>query len=150
MKKNIISLFCFFVIIVLAVCIADHYRMYKDEPVFLSTWGRNYTPSLKSFSSVMCSAKKLYKNGETTFLEIVFDDEEKTVRKIVVKDKELINRLNETQLENIIGVNLISNIPESVFDGMPENYKRDIIQLLIDYDDYTAYFEVADISLLTF
>lgn len=146
-KKGLVRIFCFVLIILLAVCIADHYRMYKNEPVFFSTWGRKYTPSVKSFSAVMCSAKKLYKNDEAAFLEIVIDDEKNTVKKIAVKDEKLIKKLSEAPLENIIGVNLISTIPGSAFEGKPENYKSDIIQLLIDYDEYDGYFEVADFSL---
>ena len=150
MKKKVLYPILYFVLIFIIVfgtlCVIDHIKMNNNEPVVFSTWGKKYAPPLNSFSAVMCSGKGFYNSKDGAYLEIVIDDEKHTHKKLAVKNKELIKKLSESPVENIIGVNLISNIPDEALEGIADFYKKDVIALLIDYDEYDKYFEVAGVS----
>lgn len=148
MKKKVIGAIAVAVVVALGtLCVIDHIRMNNNAPVFFSTWGKKYAPPLQSFSAVMCSAKSFHNSKDGAFLEIVIDNEKGTHKKLAVKDKKLIEKLSETSVEKIIGVNLVSSIPDDALSGKADYYKSDVISLLIDYDEYNKYFEVVDVSL---
>lgn len=145
-KKVLYPILCFVLILVVVfgtLYVIDHKRMDNNEPVLFSTWGAKYAPPLESYSAVICSAHSF--DGE--HLEVTFDDEKHTNKKIAVKDKALIQKLSEIPLERIIGVNLAANIPERTLEEMADYYRVHTTQLLIDYDDFDKYFEIVDISL---
>ena len=145
-KKVLYPILCFvliFIVVFGTLYVIDHKRMDNNEPVFFSTWGTKYAPPLESYSAVMCSAQ----NFDGEYLEVTFDDEKHTNKKIVVNDKALIQKLSEIPLDRIIGVNLAANIPEKTLEEMADYYRAHTTQLLIDYDDFDKYFEIVDISL---
>ena len=147
MKKKVIGpILCFIFIIAVVfgtLYVIDHHRMKNNEPVVLSTWGKKYAPPLESYSAVMCSAQSF--DGE--YLEVTFDDEKHTSKKIAVKDKSLVQKLSGIPLKRIIGVNLKSSIPGSVLEELSDYYRVHTTQLLIDYDEFDKYFEIVDVSL---
>lgn len=150
MRKKVIGpILCFgFIIIVVfgTLCVVDHHRMKNNEPVLFSTWGKKYEPSVESFSAVMCSAQNFQSKKDGAYLEITIDNEKHTKKKLAIKDKNVIKKLNDNPIENVIGVNLKASIPDKALEGKANYYIKDSIQLLIDYDDYDKYFEIVDVS----
>ena len=148
-KRIIITLFAFvlFVTAITTVFFVDMHRMKTNRPVVFSTWGRNYEPPIENYSAIMCSAKSFYNSKDGAYLEVIFDNEKHTVKKLIVKDEELIKKLSAINLEEIIGVNVKAVISVDVLGEKAHRYKGDIISLLTDYDEYDKYFEITDISL---
>lgn len=149
-KQGIRPILCFvFIIIVVfgTLCVIDHHRMENNAPVLFSTWGKKYAPPVESFSAVMCSAQQFINSRKDgVWLEITLDDEKHTKKKLVIKDENVIKKLNDNPIEYVIGVNLKASIPDKALEGKANYYIKDSIQLLIDYDDYDKYFEIVDVS----
>ena len=105
--------------------------------------------SIKSFSAVMCSANDFYTSGDSSYLEIVLDDEKHTVKKIAMKDENVLKKISEASLQEIIGVNIASDIPKKVLEE--SHFNSDIddfnpLQLLTETDKYDNFFEIVDVS----
>lgn len=147
MKKILILILCFILIIAAVLYGIDHRRMSNNEPVLFSTWGAKYAPPLENFSSVMCSALGYRNSKDGAYLEIVLDDEKSTKKTLAIKNEALIDKMSEISIERIIGVNLAAKIPDSVFGNLSDYYRVYTTQLLIDCDDYDKYFEIVDVSL---
>ena len=134
MKKKyiylIISLF-----IVVSVSGIIYFQNHKDEKAITSS------------GSVMCSAQHFQNSQKDgAWLEITLDNEKRTKKKLAIKDENVIKKLNDNPIENVIGVNLKASILDKALEGKANYYIKDSIQLLIDYDDYDKYFEIVGIS----
>ena len=107
---------------------------------------RNDNETVISSVAVMCSAQRFHNSSDGTWLEITLDNDKHTKKKLIIKDEKVIKKLNENSIEKVIGVNLISSIPDIALEGKSDYYIKDAIQLLIDYADYDNYFEIVDVS----
>lgn len=144
MKKKILCFALTIIIVLTVLCIIDHKKMADDEPVLFSTWGKKYAPSLKSYIAAMCTAQEFYNLKEGAYLKITFDDEKNTSKKLAVNET-LINKLTKTGIEKIIGVQIQAKLPEIIFNEKADFYRKDTLQLLIDYNEYDKYFEITDV-----
>ena len=112
-----------------------YFQNHKDEKAITSS------------GSVMCSAQHFQNSQKDgAWLEITLDNEKRTKKKLAIKDENVIKKLNDNPIENVIGVNLKASIPDKALEGKANYYIKDSIQLLIDYDDYDKYFEIVGIS----
>ena len=96
--------------------------------------------------SLMCSAQSFQNTKDGAYLEITIDNEKHTKKKLAIKDENVIKKLNDNPIENVIGVNLKASIPDKALEWKANYYIKDFIQLLIDYEDYDKYFEIVDVS----
>lgn len=133
MKKKFIVFFAFLAALLVTVgCLMQYKRTHQ---------------SIKSFTAVMCTAQDFSVSGEGAYLEIRFDDKKHTVKKIAVKDENIIKKISESNINAIIGVNIISDIPKNILKEKHIDADRiNALQLLVDYSEFDAFFEIADVS----
>ncbi len=133
MKKKFIVFFAFLAALLVTVgCLMQYKRTHQ---------------SIKSFTAVMCTAQDFFVSGEDSYLQIRFDDKKHTVKKIAVKDENIIKKILESNIHAIIGVNIISDIPKRVLDEKHlDSDTINALQLLVDYSEFDDFFEIADVS----
>jgi len=135
MKKKTIILFAMLLIVLVGVACFMQYR-YVNQ-------------SMKTFAAVMCTAREFTVTKSGSYLEIQIDDEKNTVKKIAVKDENVLKKISESNIQEIIGVNIASDIPKKVLE---ENHVTTDInnynfsQLLTETDKYDKFYEIADVS----
>ena len=99
MKKKTIILFAILLVILVGIACFMQYR-YTHQ-------------SLKSFTATGCTAEGIIVKDSVSYLEVQFDDEKHTAKKIAVKDEEILKKISESNLQEIIGVNIASDIPKN-------------------------------------
>ena len=114
--------------------------------VFCFSKIHNGNKTINSFSAVMCSARDFYTSEDDSYLEVVFDDDRNTVKKISVKDEAVIEKISNSDLNDIIGVNIVSSVPEKILGEKHFRTDTNALYLLIECEEFDDYFEVADVS----
>ena len=135
MKKKTIILFAILLVILVGIACFMQYR-YTHQ-------------SLKSFTATGCTAEGIIVKDSVSYLEVQFDDEKHTAKKIAVKDEEILKKISESNLQEIIGVNIASDIPKNILedDHLVSNINNfNPLQLLTETDKYDEFFEIADVS----
>ena len=135
MKKKTIILFAILLVILVGIACYMQYR-YTHQ-------------SIKSFTATGCTAEGIIVKDSVSYLEVQFDDEKHTMKKIAVKDEEILKKISESNLQEIIGVNIASDIPKNVLEDVHlvsniNNFNP--LQLLTETDKYDEFFEIADVS----
>ena len=102
MKKKTIILFAILLVILVGIACYMQYR-YTHQ-------------SIKSFTATGCTAEGIIVKDSVSYLEVQFDDEKHTMKKIAVKDEEILKKISESNLQEIIGVNIASDIPKNVLE----------------------------------
>ena len=114
--------------------------------VFCFSKIHNGNKTINSFSAVMCSARDFYTSEDGSYLEVVFDDDRNTVKKISVKDEVVIEKISNSDLNDIIGVNIVSSVPEKILGEKHFRTDTNALYLLIECEEFDDYFEIADVS----
>lgn len=114
--------------------------------VFCFSKIHNGNKTINSFSAVMCSARDFYTSEDGSYLEVVFDDDKNTVKKISVKDEAIIEKISNSDLNDIIGVNIVSSVPEKILGEKHFRTDTNALYLLIECEEFDDYFEIADVS----
>jgi len=135
MKKKTIILFAILLVILVGIACYMQYR-YTHQ-------------SIKSFTATGCTAEGIIVKDSVSYLEVQFDDEKHTMKKIAVKDEEILKKISESNLQEIIGVNIASDIPKNVLEDVHlvsniNNFNP--LQLLTETDKYDKFYEIADVS----
>lgn len=135
MKKKTIIIFAIFLVILVGIgCILQYRYTHR---------------SIKSFAAAMCTIEGITVKDSVSYLEVQFDDEGHTVKKIAVKNENVLKKISESNIQEIIGVNIASDIPKKVLE---ENHLStnindfNSLQLLMETDKYDDFFEVVDVS----
>ena len=135
MKKKTIILFAILLVILVGIACFMQYR-YTHQ-------------SIKSFTATGCAVEGIVVKDSVSYLEVQFDDEKHTAKKIAVKDEEILKKISESNLQEIIGVNIASDIPKKVLedDHLVSDFNNfNPLQLLTETDKYDEFFEIADVS----
>ena len=135
MKKKTIILFAILLAILVGIACYMQYR-YTHQ-------------SIKSFTATGCTVEGIIVKDSVSYLEVQFDDEKHTMKKIAVKDEEILKKISESNLQEIIGVNIASDIPKNVLedDHLVSDFNNfNPLQLLTETDKYDKFFEIADVS----
>ena len=106
----------------------------------------NGNKTINSFSAVMCSARDFYTSEVGSYREVAFDDDRNTATKISVKDEAVIEKISNSDLNDIIGVNIVSSVPEKILGEKHFRTDTNALYLLIECEEFDDYFEIADVS----
>jgi len=101
---------------------------------------------LNSHIATGFTATELIENEQGAFLNVIFDDERKTEKELVIRDQELINELQSSDIDEIIGGQIIFSLPESVIKKHHLDKKSINAQYLLLTSEYDEYFELVGIS----
>ena len=104
---------------------------------------------IKFFTATGCTVEGIVVKDSVSYLEVQFDDEKHTTKKIAVKDEEILKKISESNLQEIIVVNIASDIPKKVLeeDHLVSDFNNfNPLQLLTETDKYDEFFEIADVS----
>lgn len=106
-----------------------------------------YNKGINSSIAVMCSGQEYTEVDNTGYLKIVFDDEKNSTKTIMVKDEELKNELSNSNVEDIIGVQIFLHLPNDIIkENHINTYSFDATNFLLSTSDYDKYYEIADVS----
>ena len=131
-KKRTILAILIVAIIIIVLCLVKYYC---DNQ------------SIKSFAAIGCSVQELSTSNGVSSLKIILDDDENTAKTIALDD-DIVEKVKETDVKDIIGVNVVSDIPKKLLEEKHINIKSifNPMQLLAASDEYDKYFEIVDIS----
>lgn len=110
-----------------------------------------FTNSHKDFSSfiaVGCSVENYSKQQDIGYATIKFDGLKNITKTLKVEDKELQEKLLQTNLSDIIGANMIMTIPAKELKSIHIDFKNlNAFDLLYGTNQYDNYISVVGISL---
>ena len=131
-KKRTILAILIVAIIIIVLCLVKHYC---DNQ------------SIKSFAAIGCSVQELSTSNKDSSLKIILDDDKNTAKTIALDD-DIVEKVRETDVKDIIGVNVVSDIPKKLLKEKHINTSANFnpMQLLAASDEYDKYFEIVDIS----
>lgn len=130
-KKNI--LFIFAVVAVISSVV-----------LFFTNRGKDFS----SFIAVGCSVENYSQQQDIGYVTIKFDHVKNTTKTLKVKDKELQKKLQQTNLSDIIGANMIITIPAKKLKSIHMDFKNlNAFDLLYGTNQYDNYISVTDIFL---
>ena len=133
MKKKGVILGILIVTVIIILCLVKYYR---DNQ------------SIKSFGAIACSVQEISTSDEGSFLKIILDDDKHTIKSIALKDNDVIEMIRASDIKDIIGVNVVSDIPKKILKEkhISTNTNFNPVQLLAESDEYDTYFEIVDVS----
>ena len=80
-------------------------------------------------------------------MKIVFDDEKKSPKTIMVKDEELKKELSNSNIEDIIGAQIFLHLSNDVIkENHIDTNTFEPINLLLSTSEYDKYYEIVDVS----
>ena len=80
-------------------------------------------------------------------MKIVFDDEKKSPKTIMVKDEELKKELSNSNIEDIIGAQIFLHLPNDVIkENHIDTNTFEPTNLLLSTSEYDKYYEIVDVS----
>ena len=131
-KRGAILAILIVAIIIIFLCLVKYYR---DNQ------------SIKSFAAIGCSVQELSTSNKGSSLKIILDDDKNTAKTITLDD-DIVEKVRETDVKDIIGVNIASDIPKKLLEEKHINIKSifNPVQLLAASDEYDKYFKIVDIS----
>ena len=126
-KKRTILAILIVAIIIIVLCLVKHYC---DNQ------------SIKSFAAIGCSVQELSTSNKDSSLKIILDDDKNTAKTIALDD-DIVEKVRETDVKDIIGVNVVSDIPKKLLEEKHISIKSifNPMQLLAASDEYDKYFE---------
>ena len=132
MKKKSIMFAILIVVVIILSCLVKHHR---DNQ------------SIKSFAAIGCSVQELSTSDECSYLKIILDDDRHTIKTIALND-DIIEKIRESDIKNIIGINIVSDIPKKLLEEKHVNTNANFnpMKLLSESDEYDTYFKIVDIS----
>lgn len=113
--------------------------------IILITYNR--PRDLNSFIVVGCSIEAYIQEQDIGYLTINLENRNNTTKVLIVGDSELQKQLQQMELSNIIGVNIIMNIPASDLKNLHiDSDNPNIFNMLFNTNQYDNYFTVVGIS----
>ena len=133
MKKKGVIFAILIVIVIIMLCLVKYYRDNR---------------SIKSFMAIGCSVQEISISEEGSFLKIILDDDKHTIKTIALKDNDIIEMIKESDIKDIIGVNVVSDIPKKILEEkhITTSMNFNPLHLLAESNEYDTYFEIADVS----
>lgn len=109
----------------------------------------NKSRDFSSFIAAGASVEDYEQQADVGYITVEFDQLNKNTKKVFkVEDKELQSKLQQTNLLDIIGVNMTMTIPAKELKTTHIDIKNmDSFDLLDGTDQYDKYITVTDISL---
>ena len=102
---------------------------------------------INSHIAVMCSGTEYTEAENIGYLKIVFDDEKKSPKTIMVKDEELKKELSNSNIEDIIGAQIFLHLPNDVIkENHIDTNTFEPTNLLLSTSEYDKYYEIVDVS----
>ena len=100
-----------------------------------------------AIAAMMCSGQKYTEVDHTGYLKVVFDDENNSSKTIMVKDEELKKELSNSNIEDIIGIQIFLHLPNEIIKtNRIDKNSLDPINLLLSTSEYDKYYEIVDVS----
>jgi len=101
-----------------------------------------------AFIAVGCAAEDYVQQQDIGYITIKLDNAKSITKVLKVEDKELQKKLQNTNLQDIIGVNMILTIPAEEFKAMNVDARNvNVLNLLYNSYDYDNYISVVNIFL---
>ncbi len=108
----------------------------------------NKPKNMYSHISIGCSVEGYSQQQDIGYVAIKMEDAKNTIKRIKVEDKKLQKQLSETNLANIIGVNMLMTLPsKEIKNSHIDIYKINGFDLLCNTNTYDKYIVLMGISL---
>ncbi|NLO82237.1 MAG: hypothetical protein GX094_04145 [Clostridiales bacterium] len=111
-----------------------------------AVYNNNKPKDLTSFIAAGCSAEDYSQQEDIGYITLKLDGVKNRTMVLEVEDRELQEQLLQTDLSDIIGVNMVMTIPAKEINSLPVDPRNfDALKLLYNTDQYDGYIKIEKI-----